>query len=333
MNVIHSANELGNGNRKVCLAIGVFDGVHLGHQQIIRQTVADARQHDAIALVITFDRHPSIVVAPDRVPPLIYSLPQKLGAIESLGADTLLLIHFDRAFSGQTGEAFIRGLARDLGKIQSLCVGADFVFGHQRSGNVPLLEKLGDELGFTVHGLAAVSLDNQIVSSTRIREAIRSGNLDAASQMLGRPYAISGRVTAGDGVGRKLGFPTANLDAAALVLPPNGVYAVHVRCRTGVAPVSNQSPAQAEQKDGDRRDACPTTTHHAVLNIGLRPTLQNPNPQLRVEAHLLDFTGDLYGQELEIEIGEKLRDEKKFGSLEELKAQIARDVVEAKQRF
>ena len=307
MKIIHAVNELKPGSRKVCVAIGVFDGVHLGHQQIIRQTVADAHQHDAIALVITFDRHPSTVVAPDRVPPLIYSLPQKLGAIESLGADTLLLIHFDRVFSEQTGETFIRGLARDLGKIQSLCVGADFVFGHQRSGNVALLEKLGDELGFTVHGLAAVSLDNQIVSSTRIREAIRSGNLDAASQMLGRPYAISGRVIAGDGVGRKLGFPTANLDAAGLVLPPNGVYVGLAKTREKSQPVA--------------------------LNIGFRPTLASSEPQLRVEAHLLDFTGDLYGQELEIEIGEKLRDEQKFGSLEELKAQIARDVAGAKRRF
>ena len=219
----------------------------------------------------------------------------------------MLLIHFDRAFSEQTGETFIRGLARDLGKIQSLCVGADFVFGYQRSGNVALLEKLGDELGFTVHGLAAVSLDNQIVSSTRIREAIRSGNLDAASQMLGRPYAISGRVVAGDGVGRKLGFPTANLDAAGLVLPPNGIY-------LGIAKIGTKSQPVA-------------------LNIGFRPTLATGGPQLRVEAHLLDFTGDLYGQELEIEIGDKLRDERKFGSLEELKAQIARDVAEAKRRF
>jgi riboflavin kinase/FMN adenylyltransferase len=333
MKLIHAANELKPGSRKVCLAIGFFDGVHLGHQQIIRQTIADAHQHDAIALVITFDRHPNVVVAPDHVPPLIYSLPQKLGAIESLGADTLLLIHFDEKFSGQTGENFIRSLACDLGKIQSLCVGADFVFGHQRSGNVALLKKLGGELGFTVHGLAAVSLDNQIVSSTRIREAIRSGNLDAASQMLGRPYAISGRVIAGDRVGRKLGFPTANLDAVGLVLPPNGVYVAHVNCRTGIAPVSNQSPAQAEQKDGDRRDACPTTTHRAALNIGFRPTVVSAAPQLRVEAHLLDFSGDLYGQELKIEIGEKLRDERKFGSREELKAQIARDVAAARMRF
>jgi hypothetical protein len=196
MNVIHAVKELKPGSRKVCLAIGFFDGVHLGHQQIIRQTIADAHQHDAIVLVITFDRHQNVVVAPDHVPPLIYSLPQKLGVIESLGADTLLLIHFDERFSGQTGENFIRRLARDAGKIQSLCVGADFVFGHKRSGNVALLKKLGGELGFTVHGLAAVSLDNQIVSSTRIREAIRSGNLDAASQMLGRPYAISGRAMA-----------------------------------------------------------------------------------------------------------------------------------------
>jgi riboflavin kinase/FMN adenylyltransferase len=332
MNVIHNANELGNGGRKVCLAIGVFDGVHLGHQQIIRQTIADARQHDALSLVITFDRHPNTVVAPDRVPPLIYALPQKLRAIESLGADTLLQIHFDEKFSRQPGEEFIRSLARDLGKIQSLCVGADFVFGHRRSGNVTLLNKLGSELGFTVHGLAAVSLDNQIVSSTRIREAIRTGNLDAASQMLGRPYAISGRVIEGDRVGRQLGFPTANLDVSGLVLPPNGVYAAHVH-GTGVAPVSNQSPAQAEQKEGDRRDAGPATPRRAVLNIGRRPTLQKPTPELRVEAHLLDFAGDLYGRELEVEIGEKLRDEQKFDSLEELKARIARDVAGAKQRF
>ena len=307
MKIIHAANELKPGNRKVCLAIGVFDGVHLGHQQIIRQTIADAHQHDALALVITFDRHPNVVVAPDHVPPLIYSLPQKLGAIESLGADTLLLIHFDEKFSGQTGENFIRSLTCDLGKIQSLCVGADFVFGHKRSGNVALLKKLGGELGFTVHGLAAVSLDRQIVSSTRIREAIRSGNLDAASQMLGRPYAISGRVLEGDRIGQQLGFPTANLNVSGLMLPPNGVYA-------GLAKVEKKF-------------------QRVALNIGFRPTVVSAAPQLRVEAHLLDFSGDLYGQELEIEIGDRLRDEKKFSSFDELKAQISRDVAEAGRRF
>jgi len=307
MKIIHAANELKLAGRKACLAIGVFDGVHLGHQQIIRQTVADAHQHDAIALVITFDRHPNTVVAPERVPPLIYSLPQKLGAIESLGPDTLLLIHFDEKFSGQTGENFIRSLACDLGKIQSLCVGADFVFGYKRGGNVALLKKLGGELGFTVHGLAAVSLDRQIVSSTRIREAIRSGNLDAASQMLGRPYAISGRVLEGDRIGQQLGFPTANLNVSGLMLPPNGVYA-------GLAKVEKKF-------------------QRVALNIGFRPTVVSAAPQLRVEAHLLDFSGDLYGQELEIEIGDRLRDEKKFSSFDELKAQISRDVAEAGRRF
>jgi riboflavin kinase/FMN adenylyltransferase len=299
--LIHNAQDLKPGNRKVCLAIGFFDGVHLGHQQIIRQTVTDAHQHGALALVITFDRHPNAVVAPSRVPPLIYSLPQKLRVIASLGADTLLQIHFDEPFSRQTGGDFIGGLARDLGKIQSLCVGADFVFGYQRSGNVALLKQLGGALGFTVHGLAAVSLDGQIVSSTRIREAIRSGNLDAASQMLGRPYAISGRVIEGDRVGQQLGFPTANLDVSGLMLPPKGVYA-------GLASVDEKS-------------------WRVALNIGFRPTVVSAAPQLRVEAHLLDFQGDLYGRELEIEIGSRLRDEKKFASATELRAQIERDIA------
>ncbi len=300
MNIIHAANELKPAGRKVCLAIGFFDGVHLGHQQIIRKTLADARQHDALALVLTFDRHPNSVVAPGQVPPLIYSLPQKLRAIESLGADTLLLIHFDEPFSRQTGEAFIRSLAQDVGQIQSLCVGADFVFGHQRSGNVALLKKLGGEIGFQVHGLAAVSLDNQIVSSTRIRELIRTGDLDTVSQMLGRPYAISSRVIQGEHLGQKLGFPTANLDSTGLALPPNGVYAAlaYVKGRT----------------------------YRAALNIGFRPTVALKSKIIHVEAHLLDFSDNLYGQELEIQIAERLREERKFSSKTDLQRQIAADI-------
>ncbi len=306
MKIIHAATELAAGGRKVCLAIGVFDGVHLGHQQIIRQTIADARQHDAIALVLTFDQHPSAIVAPERVPPLIYSPSQKARAIAALGTDTLLVIRFDKSFSQQTGEEFIRSLSRDLGKIQSVCVGADFVFGRKRSGNVALLNQLGGELGFTVHGLAAVALDSQTVSSTRIREAIRAGDFDAASQMLGRPYAIAGRVVEGDRLGRQLGFPTANLDATGLVLPPNGVYS-----------------------------ACTTLAgrlYHVALNIGVRPTMAAATPQLQVEAHLLDFAGDLYGTEVEVEIGEKLRPEQKFTSPAELRQQIARDIAQVRER-
>jgi riboflavin kinase / FMN adenylyltransferase len=303
MKIIHAANELKPDGRKVCLAIGFFDGVHLGHQQIIRQTITDAHQHDAVALVLTFDRHPNTIVAPSHAPPLIYSLPQKLRAIESPGMDALLLVSFDEKFSRQSGEEFIRGLAHDFDPIHSISVGADFVFGHKRSGNVASLKKLGAELGFLVHGLAAVSLDGHVVSSTRIRDAIRTGDLDAASQMLGRPYTISGRVVEGDHLGKQLGFPTANLDAIGLALPPNGVYA-------GFANVNGKA-------------------YRVALNIGFRPTVTSGTRQLRVEAHLLDFRGELYGEELEVAIGGKLREEKKFASVAELREQIARDIAAA----
>jgi riboflavin kinase/FMN adenylyltransferase len=305
--IIRQAAELQTNGRKVCLAIGVFDGVHLGHQQIIRQTLADARQHDGIALVVTFDRHPNAIVAPDHEPPLIYPLPQKLRTLEALGADALLLIEFTRGFSEQSGDTFIRGLARDLGRIHSICVGADFVFGHKRSGNVTLLRKLGAELDFHVHGMAALSLDSAVVSSTRIRAAIQAADFDAAAQMLGRPYAISGKVMTGDRLGHQLGFPTANLDVAGLALPAHGVYAARVMAG-GI-------------------------THHAVLNIGIRPTVDTARHEQRFEVHLLDFAGELYDTELEVEFVARLRDELKFSSLDALKAQIASDVARARECF
>ncbi|HMC28740.1 MAG TPA: bifunctional riboflavin kinase/FAD synthetase [Verrucomicrobiae bacterium] len=307
MKVIHSAKELQAQGRKVCLAIGMFDGVHLGHQQVIRQAITDAAQHEALSVAVTFDRHPNSVVAPKRVPPLIYSLPQKLRAIAALKTDATLLLEFTKAFSQKTGEQFIRELADEFGRIHSVCVGSSFHFGHRRTGNVSLLQELGKELHFIVHGLSAVSLDGETVSSTRIREAIREGNLDLAGQMLGREYSLAGNVQKGDRLGRKLGIPTANIDIAGLAVPPGGVYAVH--CSIG------------EQ------------SHRAVLNIGYRPTLQNPAPELRVEAHLLDFAGDLYGVEIETTFVEKLRDERKFASLEALQEQIQRDIAQARTLF
>ena len=300
MKIIRAANELGNADRKVCLAIGVFDGVHLGHHQIIRQTVADARQHDALAVVVTFDRHPSAIVAPERQPPQIYSHTQKMRVIESLGVDAFLEIPFDKSFSEKSGDEFIRELAQGFGEIHSICVGADFVFGYQRSGNVALLRMIGTKMLIQVHGLAAVVLDGVIVSSTRIRQAIRSGDLDTASQMLGRPYAICGHVVEGDKIGRQLGFPTANLSVVDLALPPRGIYAA----RTSLGHMS----------------------YRTALNIGLRPSVAIGISEIRVEAHLLEFNGDLYGTDLEVEVGVKLRDEMQFASLGELKKQIARDV-------
>jgi riboflavin kinase/FMN adenylyltransferase len=241
------------------------------------------------------------------VPPLIYSLPQKLRAIASTGADTTLLLHFDKKFSRQTGEEFVRWLAQEFGHLTSICVGSTFAFGHKRSGNVDLLKRMGAEFKFIVHGLAAVALDEQVVSSTRIREMIRVGQLDLASQMLGRPYALCGTVIRGDGLGRKLGVPTANIDATGLVIPPNGVYAAHAHEAGRI--------------------------HRAVVNVGCRPTIQCAAPQVRVEAHLLDYSSELYGQELELTFAEKLREEQKFPSVEALTAQIRLDIERAKRLF
>jgi len=305
--ILSAPSELRPAGRKVCLAIGFFDGVHLGHQQIIRQTISDARQHDAIAVCVTFDHHPNTVVAPERVPPLIYPLSKKLRTIASLEVDHLWLIHFDKAFSELSGELFVRRLAQEFGRIQSVCVGANFLFGHKRGGNVDLLKTQGADLGFTVHGMAALALDGLAVSSTRIRDTIQAGDLDAASQMLGRTYSLAGRIVHGDGAGRRLGFPTANLDVDGLALPPKGVYAVRAMA-------------------GDK-------SWRGVLNIGTRPTLRHPQPRLQAEAHLLEFSGDLYDQELEVVLLEKLRDEKQFGSLTELAEQIARDIRDAESRF
>lgn len=307
MTVVHSAAQLQAGHRPVHVALGVFDGVHLGHQQVVQSLLANARADGGLAVVVTFDRHPNALVAPDQVPPLIYSLNQRLRALAELGVAVTWVMEFDEACRRLTGEAFVRGLAYQLGRLRSISVGTDFVFGYQRSGNVALLQALGRELNFAVHPLQPVSLDGQPVSSTRIRQAIRSGQLEAASRLLGRPYALSAPVIEGDRLGRRLGFPTANLDADGLVLPPNGVYAVRARWQGRSQP--------------------------AVLNVGTRPTLNHPVPQVRVEAHLLDFSGDLYGQELELVFVGRLREERRFDSLAALQQQIAQDIAAARRLF
>ena len=307
MKIISSANELAAPCGHLCAAIGMFDGVHLGHQQVIRQAITDAHQHEATSLCVTFDRHPATVIAPERAPGLIQSLSQRLDAIETLGVDSTLLLKFDEPMSRITAQDFVRNLHRDLGEIKSLCVGAKFAFGHNREGNVDLLKQLGQDLDFTVHGLASVALNGETISSSSIRQAIKSGDFDAASQMLGRENALAGKVIRSDGRGRELGFPTANLDITGLCIPPSGVYAAHVL-------VEGQ-------------------THRAAVNIGLRPTVKEPEPRLHVEAHILDFEGDLYDEDLEITFIEKLRDEEEFESLEELQKQIATDIQKARTLF
>lgn len=307
MNIIQNASDLSAAPQRVCLAIGVFDGVHLGHQQVIRQTTGDASHSEARSVVVTFDRHPNSIVAPHAVPPAVYSLDQKLQAVESLGVDTVLMVRFDEPFSQLSAEGFVDQLIRGFGMIRSICVGRNFTFGHQRGGNVELLQKIGQSHNFKVHGLAAVALDGKVVSSTRIRECIQSGDLDSASQMLGRDYQLSGKVVQGDGLGRKLGFPTANIDVTGLLTPPNGVYAVHVFRGGNVL--------------------------RGVANIGFRPTLSQKQPSLRVEVHLLSVAEDLYGERLDLQFLSFVRPEIKFSSVEQLQKQISLDITAAKQQF
>lgn len=307
MKVIHDAAELPGVPRRVCVAIGVFDGVHLGHQQVIRQTIADASHYEAAGVVVTFDRHPNSIVAPRAVPPSVYSAEQKLEAIAALGAEATLEVRFDEAFSRQKAEDFIASLIHGFGSLRSICVGRDFTFGYKRGGNVTLLQELGAQNGFQVHALSAVSLDGEVVSSTRIRECIKSGDLDRASQMLGRDYQISGVVIRGDQLGTRLGFPTANVGVTGLVVPPTGVYVVHVFRKGKLL--------------------------RGVANMGVRPTLGSTSQDVRLEVHLLDFEQDLYGEVLAVQFIKHLRGEMKFESLEALKSQIARDVANAQGCF
>lgn len=304
MNVISAASELKPGPEGVCVAIGVFDGVHVGHQRVIGQALEEARGLGAKAVVVTFDRHPNAVVAPQHVPPLIYPLAMKLRVLASLGVDTACVIRFDKAFSEISGETFIRDLARHGQPVRGICVGETFMFGCRRSGNVALLNTLGKELGFAVRAVPDVLADGQPISSTRIRDAIRAGQFDLAGQWLGRPYALCGQIIRGDGVGQKLQFPTANVDTTGIAVPPAGVYA-----------------AQA-QVGAD--------AYRAAVNIGRRPTLKPNANGLVVEAHLLDFNWDIYGWEIELTFLKKLRDEQKFPSIDALRRQIELDVAAAR---
>lgn len=301
--IIHAAPEVNPSGRDVCVAIGFFDGVHLGHQAIIRRTLEDARALNALAVVVTFDQHPSTIVAPHRIPPLLQTASQRLSTLAKQGVAVVLALRFDAALRAQSGPEFIHSLLRDIGKLRSVSVGENFVFGRNRSGSVESLRALGAQLGFVVHGLPAVTWAGKPISSTRVREAIRRGDLTHAAGMLGRPWVLQGNVTRGDGLGRQIGFPTANLETRGLVLPPHGVYA---------------ATASLAEDGGE--------TYKTVVNIGVRPTLAQPQPSLRVEAHLLDFTGDLYGKSLNVVFHQVIRPEQKFPSLDALKQQIARDV-------
>ena len=304
MNIIDAASKLNAVGAPVCVAIGVFDGVHLGHQRVLQCSIAQAARSVGVSVVVTFDKHPNAIVAHDKAPALIYPLAKKLEVLASVGIQTTYVIPFDRAFSQVSGEQFVRDLARGFGTIQSVCVGADFMFGHRRSGNVALLKDLGGELKFAVEEVPDFDLDGKPVSSTRIREAVRAGDFDMAGRMLGRRYTLCGPIISGQQLGRKLGFPTANIDVAGILVPPTGVYA-------------------AEALVGANR-------RRSAVNIGYRPTVKSNDPQLHVEAHLLDFNRNVVGATMELTFLKKLREETKFSSMEALRLQIEEDVAESR---
>jgi len=305
MLTLHDPAELAPSLGGVCIALGMFDGVHLGHQHVVRQAVLDARALGARPVAVTFDPHPLAVVRPDRAPRLLQTPAQRLRALAGLGIDAALLLHFDGGLAQITGDEFIRRLAAGFGRLRSVTVGQGFHFGHNRSGNVPLLRDLGRPLGFVTHAVAPIHIGSERVSSTRIRTALREGRLGVVAELLGRPYALAGVVMPGRRLARQLGYPTANIDVGGLELPPYGVYAARAR---------------VEGRD-----------HRAVLNLGLRPTVESGETVPRLEVHLFDYAGDLYGKELEAELVHMIRPEKRFASVEALREQMARDVVAAGQ--
>jgi riboflavin kinase/FMN adenylyltransferase len=305
MQVFRTFEELAKHSQKVCLAVGVFDGVHLGHQRVMGQACDDAREADGTAVVLTFDPHPMRVLQPDKAPLLLTSTEHKLALIDKLGVDACLLLTFDKPFSLTPPEQFINTVARQINQLQEICVGTRFRFGHNRAGDVRLMEALAPQYNFVAKEIKPVMLGEEMISSTAIRQHVLHGQLDRAAAMLGRPFSILGTVESGDRRGRELGFPTANLNPHDEVLPPDGVYAVRVIIGS-------------EQFGG-------------VVNIGVRPTFASAQSLRVLEVHILDFTRELYNQNVEILFLSKLRDEQKFASMEALKTQIAADICEARK--
>ena len=289
------------------LAIGVFDGVHLGHRAVIGRAVADARREPgAASVVVTFEPHPLKVLRPEAAPRLLTSAPHKRQVFATLGATHCLTLPFDAEFSVTPPEEFIGSLVRAGRPVREICVGFNWSFGRGRAGNLELLNRLGERHGFAVVGLPSVSVDGETVSSTRIRRAVERGDLAAAARMLGREFTVLGTVVKGQQLGRQLGFPTANLAAHNEQFPPDGVWAV-----------------EAVLPDRERRLP-------GIVNLGYRPTVAKPGGERLLELHLFDFDADLYGQDVEVAFRAFLRPERKFDGVEALRAQIARDVAEAR---
>jgi riboflavin kinase/FMN adenylyltransferase len=308
--VIRDADSCPRPEEGTAVTIGFFDGVHLGHRVVIGEARRLAAELGARSAVITFDCHPATVVRPESAPPLLTDLEQRLELLATTGIDYAVVVHFDEERSLESAEDFVRHELVDCLGARAVVVGADFHFGHGRKGDVDLLERMGAEHGFEVDGIELVASGSEgarSVSSTAIRDALAAGDIDGANRMLGRPHEVRGVVQTGDKRGRELGFPTANVAVPdGIQLPADGIYAGwYVR------------------PDG--------TEHPAAISLGRRPTFYENQPYSLLEAHLLGFSGDLYGQGASVRFVARLRGEERFESVEALVEQIGRDVTRARE--
>jgi riboflavin kinase/FMN adenylyltransferase len=296
--------EIGNftPQKEMLLTIGVFDGVHLGHKHLISRLNELARKQGVLSGVITFSQHPQEVLSPRTKLPSLTGIDQRIALLQDEGADIVIPLPFTPQLAALSPKQFL-SLLKEYLKMKGLVVGPDFALGKDRQGDTSALRRLGQEMDFSVTVVPPMTIDGQVVSSTAIRKALAEGDMKQAQKLLGRPFSLQGRVVAGDKRGTTLGFPTANLDIEpGQALPAGGVYA----CRAHI--------------DG--------RTYSAMTNIGSRPTFGGG--QQTIEVYLLDYKGDLYGRELAIDIIGRLRDEKKFDTEEQLKEQIAEDVIQGK---
>lgn len=303
MLILNRLEDLATLREPLHLALGVFDGMHVGHQALISRAMQAAEKGGGLAGLLTFDPHPCQTTRPQQAPPSLFAtLGHKAGIASDLGLGLFIAVHFDKAFAAMEAADFIKSLT--VGPVRTIAVGEDWRFGRNRAGDIVMLANEALKRGFLLETVPAVMMDGERISSTRIRQAIRDGNLTTAARMLGRPYSIRNQVVQGEQLGRTLGFPTANITIGDAQLPPNGVWAVRVR-----------------HDDGRAWDG--------VANLGLRPTLGGE--QNRLEVHLFDFSGDLYGQVLDVTFVSHLRNEEKFASLDALKCQIVRDADAARR--
>ncbi|MFZ0213109.1 MAG: bifunctional riboflavin kinase/FAD synthetase [Candidatus Acidiferrales bacterium] len=306
--ILHSPEEWAarfGPDIRTTVAIGNFDGVHLGHQKILRSVVERARRTNSQAAAITFFPHPFRVVRPEAAPPLIETLEQRLARIEALGLDAALVLRFDRAMASSSPEEFVRRVLGDCLHANAVLVGENFRFGHRHAGDVRLLTELGRGMGFDVECIAPVLVRGTLVSSTTVRAAVTAGRMAWAARLLGRPFALSGEIKSGTGTGRRFVFPTLNLSTVQELLPARGVYATEAIV------------------DGK--------IYRAATNVGMRPTFDGT--QLTIESHLFNFSKEIASGPLEIRFWRRLRDEQKFPGPDALREQIQRDLVRARSFF